>query len=177
MFFTHTFTAPVATYDFGRYAYTVVYIPAEVTDELPMAEYPRLRVDAEVDDVPTEGALMPDRLGSAQTAHLVGTIGPEGMRVWYLMVPKRILDQIGKGLGDEVEVRLRAGDQEAVDIPAALEAAFAQDAPLKRAWDALTPGKQRFLAHRVATAKREETIRKRISELKQQLMGSGSPES
>ncbi len=140
MFFMHSFTAEVSTYDFGKYFYTVAYAPKDVTDDLPMEQYPRLRVDTEIDDMPPEGALMPDRLGSAQTAHLVDVPGPEGQRVWSQMVPRGILDQIEKPLGAEVEVRLRIGDQDAADIPPALELSLRADVELRDARARLPPG-------------------------------------
>lgn len=174
MYFTHSFTAGVSTYDFGKYFYTVVYVPAEVTADLPLDEYPRLRVEAEVDEQPIEGALTPDRLGSAQTNHLVGTLGAVGTRVWYLMVPRRILQKIGKAIGDDVEVHLRMADQDAVDVPPALADRLAESIPLSDAWSDLTPGKQRAYAHRVASAKRAPTIEKRLLELEHELLGDSS---
>lgn len=171
MYFTHTFTAPVAIYDYGKYFYTVVYVPAAITDELPTDTYPRLRVDAEIDDVPLEGTLMPDRIGSAQTQHLVDLLGPQGQRVWYLMAPKKLLQTIDKRIGDEVEVRLRVADQNAVTIPEALADYLAQHAEIEAAWSRLTPGKQRGYAHRIASAKTRPTIERRLSQLAEDLLG------
>ena len=120
-------------------------MPTEITDSLPVKEFPRLRIEAEIDDVPVAGTLMPDRLGSPQTSHLEGALGEAGLQVWYLMASKKVLKQIGKRIGDEVEVRLRVADQSAVVIPDALAGYLDAQPEVREAWGKLTPGKQRGL--------------------------------
>jgi len=95
------FKATLNKYDFGKYFYTVVYFPQSVLDTLPLELYPRLRVEAELDGVFVEDALMPDRVGSAQTRHLLGASAlerewREGQRVWYLTVSKQVLKSIAR---------------------------------------------------------------------------------
>ena len=84
---------------------------------------------------------------------------------WYLLVSKKAMKAAGVSLGDDVEVRFRIADQEAVDVPHDLERALEADAVALARWYALTPGKKRGLAFRVAQAKRPETRAKRTAEV------------
>jgi uncharacterized protein YdeI (YjbR/CyaY-like superfamily) len=64
-----------------------------------------------------------------------------------------------------VEVRFNVADPNAVQIPEELAAALDADALARAAWDALTPGRRRGLAHRVAAAQKEATRHARTAEL------------
>ena len=147
-YFDHSFEAPIVEHWFeAKFAYTVVWLPPEVAEALPFKAYPRLRVEGEVAEQGFEAACMPVR------------------RRWYLMGSKKAMKAAGVSLGDEVEVRFRIADQDAVDMPVDLTRALEADAAALARWDALTPGKKRGLAFRVAQAKRPETRAKRIAEL------------
>ncbi len=169
MYFTHRFETQIEVYDYGTYFYTVIYLPDEIATSLPFGSGLRLRVEAEIDGVPLEATLLPDRLGSTQTNHLVDRLGREGDRIWYMIVAQKILKQISKGIDETVEVRMRVADQHAVNIPPALEEALDGDAEFAAAWNRLTPGKRRGHAHRVASAKRQDTIDRRIQEIRDAL--------
>ena len=149
LFFDHAFEAPVAYHDVGsdRYRYTVVYVPAEVIAALPLEEHPRLRISGEVNDHPLEAALTP--------------AGGD----WYILLSKKVLKAIDAWVGDEVSVRFRVADQDAVDVPAALQTALDGDGRIGTLWRALTPGKRRALAYRVASARTDATRTKRIAEV------------
>ena len=131
----HEFTAEIAAYDFGKYAYHVVWLPAE---------HPRLRVEAEIDGRPHAGAFCPARGG------------------WYLLLSKKVLKALGRALGERVHVRFRVADQDAVDVPIELAFALEANGRARTAWDAATPGKQRGWAYRVGSAKRAETRERRV---------------
>lgn len=163
------FSTVVDRYDFDAYHYTVAYLPPDATVHLPLETHPRLRVEATVDGVLVIGALMPDRVGSNQTSHLLET-RPEGERVWYLMIPKRVLKRLKKTLGDPLEVAVRPGDQDAVDEPKALSDALEANPRLRDLWDALTPGKRRTLAHPIRAARTEATRQKRLEALEVTLL-------
>jgi hypothetical protein len=141
----YEFTAPVETYDFETYAYTVVYLPEDLAGALPLDRFPRLRIEAEVSGVPLKAALM-----------------STGGR-WYLMLSKALLKHAGLTLGDTAHVAFAVADQDAVDVPSPLAAALDAEPELRAAWEALTPGKRRGLAHRVASAKTAPTIAKRVA--------------
>ena len=53
--YPHAFEAPIATHDVGSqsYLYTVVWIPEDVIAELPMDQYPKLRVEGEIAEHPS----------------------------------------------------------------------------------------------------------------------------
>jgi len=155
MYFPHSFTAEIVQHDVGseRYRYTVIFVPEELKAQLPLGEYPKLRISGEVDDHPIEAALTPVR-------------GEH-----YILLSKKLLAAIGKGLGKEVELRFRIADQDAVEVPERLEAALARDAAMRALWQAATPGKQRALAYMVASAKRAATQEQRIAKVTAVLRG------
>ena len=144
-FFAHSFIAPLSPHNVGSYGYKVVWLPAEIAARLPLADNPRLRITGEVADVPIEGAWQP--FGGRH----------------YLMIGPAICRAAGLSLGDAVEVRFSIADQDAVQVPDALEEALAGDAATSRAWDALSPGRRRALCHHVGAARTEATREKRVA--------------
>jgi Bacteriocin-protection, YdeI or OmpD-Associated len=163
--YANSFAAVVDKYDFGKYFYTVVYFPRAITDELPLDQYPRLRLEAEIDGLSVDGALMLDRVGSAQTRHLLEAGLPAGQKIWYYIVSKKVLQKIGKALGDEVTVGFRIAQQDAVDVPRALTELLEQNETLREKWQTLTAGKQRGLVHGLNTAKTGATRAKRLEQI------------
>ena len=149
MSYPFQFEGRIAYHDVGseKYAYTVVFLPDDLAAELPLKEYPRLRVTGEVRDYSIEASLTPVR------------------GRWYILLSKKLLHAIGASVGDEVEVRFEIGDQDAVDVPASLKDALARNRKMRALWDKQTPGKQRGLAYRVAAAKTAATQEKRIAEV------------
>ncbi|MEO0513790.1 MAG: YdeI/OmpD-associated family protein [Planctomycetota bacterium] len=158
-FYPFTFDAEVTTYDVGsaRYFYTVVWLPESLHQELPLDKYPRLRVTGEMNEQPFASALMPVPGGSVPGSHTP--------RRWYLLLSKKQLQAMDAGLEQTIQVRFTVDDQDAVDVPPLLVSALRKNAPMQKRWDALTPGKRRGLAYRVASAKRAETQTKRIAEV------------
>ena len=164
-----SFTAKIDIYDFKKYVYTCVYLPRDVVAKLPLNRHPRLRVNAMVDGHPCNGALMPDKAGSKQTEHLLKAGYAENEKVWYLQVPKKLLHQINKQVGDTVTVGLEIADQDAVVVPPAVRRLLAEDEILRSIWERLTPGKKRSLMHPILTAKTDSTREKRILAFADQL--------
>ena len=154
MIYPHSFEGCVETHDVGseRYVYTVCWIPDEVARELPLEENPRLRVEGEINDVPFAGALHPVR------------------GRWYVLLSKAFLKEALPEGGSELEVRFRVADQDAVDVPDELADLLEVRPTARAAWEALTPGKRRFLAHPVASAKRPDTRRRRAEKVVEQLL-------
>lgn len=148
---TFTFESEVTTHDVGGFDYTVVYLPEALLKSLPLKQYPRLRVEATVSGVHTEAALQPCR-GS-----------------WYLMVPKRIQKAASIGIGDLAHVKFVIADQDFVDVPIELLHVIESRSAVLKVWESLTPGKRRGYAHRVSSAKREETKYRRIEEIVEEL--------
>lgn len=143
-YFDHAFSGPIVRNAF----YTVVILPDNITESLPFDRYPRLRVEGEIADLPFEGAWQPNGDGTC-----------------YLIVPKRIMVDADLRLGSIVEVRFSIGDQNAVDIPTALEKALSSDEKALAEWGKLTSGRKRSFAYRVASAKSAGTIAARVEEV------------
>ena len=144
--FTYSFKAKITKRDFGRMTYAVVDLPAKLRKELPLEDYPRLRVRGAINDVPHKGALQ-----------------PKGDKKWCLMLSKRVLKNCGVAIGDRVSVGFEIDDQDAVDVPEELTDALELDEVATRIWRDLSPGKQRSFCHMVNSAKRAETRRRRAA--------------
>lgn len=133
--------------------YQVLFLPTELAKQMPFSDHPRLRVEAEIGDMPTRGAFQ-----------------PAGDGRHYIMVPPDIRKALELVPGDMVDMRFRIDDQAYVDVPKDLEDLLRTDVSLKKLWDGATPGRQRGFAHHVDSAKRPETVRKRLSEVKAALI-------
>jgi hypothetical protein len=59
----YSFNTKIDKHDFGRFAYTVVYLPKTITSKLPLGENPRLRINAVIAKTLVKGALQPTRQG------------------------------------------------------------------------------------------------------------------
>lgn len=92
--FPFAFQANITKYDYQKYYYTVVYVPEDVAQQLDLETHMRLRVEVEIDGLPAKGTLMPDRVGSKQTAHLLQQGYKINQRIWYYQIPKRVLKEI-----------------------------------------------------------------------------------
>jgi len=152
-YFTHRFEASVSLHPIGTYNYTVVYLDPELHASLPLKEMPRLRIEADISGVPVKGAWQ-----------------PSGGR-WYLMLPKIPLRNAGISIGSVVEVAFKVLPQDQVDVPPELSAALQAQPNARKAWSALSAGKQRSLAHMIASAKRSETKQARLEQVIAILLG------
>lgn len=152
-YFTHRFEASVSLHPVGTYNYTVVYLDPELHASLPLKEMPRLRIEADISGVPVKGAWQ-----------------PSGGR-WYLMLPKIPLRNAGISIGSVVEVAFKVLPQDQVDVPPELSAALQAQPNARNAWSALSAGKQRSLAHMIASAKRSETKQARLEQVIAILLG------
>ncbi|MEM9837927.1 MAG: YdeI/OmpD-associated family protein [Pseudomonadota bacterium] len=160
VFFPYAFEAPIEKFGVGKTRviwYNVLMVPDEVCAELPLDEYPRLRIEGEIAEVPIANALMPTG---------------DGRR--YVIVSPTVLKEAEVRLGDHVEMRFRIADQDHVDVPAGLSAALRNDRNAAAMWEALTPGKKRMLSQHVLSAKTEPTQAKRIGEALDALLNHGA---
>lgn len=149
-YFTHSFEDLISLHGVGVkkvLTYKVLFMPPRFESELPFKEFPRLRVEGEIADVPVRGAWMP-----------VG----DGRR--YFIVSPDIKEQTGLDVGDVVEMRFRIDDQDFVDVPRSLELAILEDERVSERWDGLTAGKKRMFTFHVSSAKTAPTEAKRIAE-------------
>jgi hypothetical protein len=155
-YFTHHFTTTICLHPVGAYHYTVVHLPSELANELPFDTSPRLRVEADVSGLPVRGAWQPADIRS---------------RRWYLMLPKAPLKKAGLAVGSEVAVGFRLLPQDQVDLPAPLAQMLASQKRVAAAWHKLSAGKQRALAHMVASAKTAPTVTKRLEQVRGVILG------
>ena len=149
-YYTHSFEDIISRQGVGRtkvLIYKVLFMPPHFEHELPFDAYPRLRVEAEIADVPVRGAWMP-----------VG----DGRR--YFVVSPEVKKQTGFDVGDLVEMRIRIDDQDRVDIPESLQLALDGDEAVNAEWEALTAGKKRMFTFHVGSAKTAPTEARRVAE-------------
>lgn len=148
----YIFDSPIVSHDWGKFTYSVVFVPEDLQANLPFDQFPRLRIEAEIGNRPFFGAFQP----------MNGR--------YYLLLSKRFLKSAGLELGDWVTVRLRIADQDAVDVPPALQRALKADGHAKAMWEKLTPGKRRGLAYQVASAKTAPTQTRRASKIIEKIL-------
>lgn len=145
-----TFEGRVEFVVWGRATYTILRLPAEVAKSL--AALGAKRVDGEIDDYPVNLAL--------SRAPVV-----EGVFLW---TGKSLLDRLGIGPGQPLDVRLRKAASDEVDTPDDLISALRAAGQAER-WDSLTPGRRRGLLYQISTAKTAATRTKRISSIVMQV--------
>ncbi|MEO0576490.1 MAG: YdeI/OmpD-associated family protein [Pseudomonadota bacterium] len=150
MYYDHSFKATIEKFGVGKTRkiwYNVLFLPDEVQSTLPFEQYPRLRVEGEIADVPIENAFMPTGDG----------------RYYVIVSPKVLRDGVVK-LHDRVEMRFRIADQNHVNVPIALGSAIERQPVVQAGWDRLTSGRKRMVAQHVVSAKTDKTRNKRVSE-------------
>jgi len=150
--FPHSFDAPIVPHCVGPYTYSVVFLPVELNEDLPLAQHPRLRIEGVVGELSFSGALQPVR------------------GRWYLLLSKKKMKAGGFELSEWVHVRFRVADQDAVDVPEMLRLALEENQYAMDTWENLSAGKRRGLAYRVASAKRAPTQTRRVSEVIEMLV-------
>lgn len=127
----------------ARYSHACVYLPDDLAREL-LRGRPRLRVRGELNDLPFSGAWQPSH------------------GRYYLLLSRTTSRAGGFAFGDRIDVRFRIDDPDAVTIPPELERALAANPRATKAWQALTPGRRRGLAHLVASARTPATATSRV---------------
>jgi hypothetical protein len=151
--YPHEFEAPVLHHDIGTYRYTVVFLPDAIARALPFGRHPRLRMSGEIADIPFRGAWQPVR------------------GRWFVMLSKDVLREAGLSPGDTAAIRFRIEDQAEAETPDPLRRALEADAAARAGWEALTPGKRRGHAHRIASARTAPTAARRLAEVLAALRG------
>lgn len=140
------FRARIEPMEWGDAVYTVLHLPADVTSALDA--FGARRVEGEIADHPVNLALT--RAPVAPGA--------------FLYTGRAFLASAGIEPGEEIDVRLRPADPDAVEVPDDLRASLRASGRLS-AWQALSPGRRRALVHGVTSAKRPETRSRRIARL------------
>jgi hypothetical protein len=143
------FEAHVSTYDFGKYAYTVVWLPAHIKETLTFPKSGRLRVNALVNEAPVDGSFQ-----------------PAGEGLYYLILAKAFLKKLELSVGSPISVSFVVADQNEVALPPALRDALTEDEDFEAAWQAMSAGTRRAFAHRIGSAKGPDTIARRVEEVR-----------
>lgn len=132
-------------------AYRVIHLPKAVEKAFALPKHPRHRVQGRINGQAFSGACQPTGQG------------------WYLLISTKRMKQLGLDVGQMLDLELWSADPDEVDIPPALARALASSSEFRQRWERLTPGRQRGLAHRVASAKTEETCERRVFEIKDEV--------
>ena len=128
--------------------YKVVFLPASLVSELPFSRFPRLRVDAEIGECSASGAWLP----SGDGRH-------------YFIVAPPVIKAMAAQVGDTMPFRFAVADQDAVDVPEALQRALVANPNSLTAWNKLSPGKRRGLTYPIHAARTEATRADRVHKL------------
>jgi hypothetical protein len=144
-YFDHVFDARISRHMVGTLAYTVVFLDPSIEIDAPDAPRRPIRADLEVAGIPFRAAWQSSK----------------GRR--YVMLSKKLLRDAGAKLGDRVEVAFRIVGDDDVQVPDELATAIARSKRLTKAWESLTPGRQRGLTHLVHSAKTAPTRAKRVA--------------
>jgi hypothetical protein len=147
-YYRFAFRGPVEIHRMGDMRYRVVYLPEELETAVGVGGRGRVRMTGEVNEHPVALAWQPAVL-------------PRGKR-YYLLLSARFCQDAGLRVGDHVDVRFNVADPEAVVLPEELAVGLAANRRVTRAWEALTPGKQRAVAAFVASARTSATREKRV---------------
>ena len=144
---TYLFRGKISQRKLGKMRQNLVWLPDEIRQQLPLDQYPRLRVMAEVNELRINGAWQPSR------------------GRWFLLLSKKFCKLCGVGVGDEVKIEFWIADQNAIEIPDELRFALEADEKAAALWERTTIGKRRAMAHYVDGAKRAETRERRVEEM------------
>jgi hypothetical protein len=88
----------------------------------------------------------------------------------FVVVNQEMREAIGKRPGDLVELRLvRDLAPPVIELPAALARALRTDPTARGAFDRLAPSHRKAYAHWVASAKRDETVERRVGQALQMI--------
>ena len=134
----------------GTMSYWVVFLPASLQKKAPFSAKQRLRMRGVVGGVKGKPVSMAWQLSGGRH---------------YLMFGKATAKSLGIALGGKVEVAFRLVDETAVDLPEELAEALSQEPGWEKHWAALSPGKQRGVAHLVAKIKSPELRAQRAVDL------------
>lgn len=160
-FFAHAFTGLLEHKLYGdgstnrRLAYVVVRLPAELDAKLPPG---RLRMRGEIEGHPVALAWQTE---------------PGARR--YVMLSRALLRDAGLRPGAEVPVCFDLAPDDDHEVPEALQSALAKDRRAGAAWKKATAGARRGMIHRVASARRKETVQRRVSDVIAELRGEKLP--
>ena len=152
MLHDHEFEAPIEAVGYGRATYHYLFFPDDVLKELPFGRRSKLRLEVSLGDLDLPMSLQP-------------VMGRKAV-----MVGRKTLKKLGLEPGEIVRVRFRVVDDDHVDVPEALTKLLDTDDDVRASWHDSTPGRRRGWAYMVSSAKRPETVAKRLKEVRKQIL-------
>lgn len=148
MFYPYEFTTPLVRTHAGQSLMgPSLVLDAGIAEALPFDQYPRLRVNAELNGRPHEGAWVP----------LAG--------IYRMMISKRVMTALDIALGDPVHVAFELADQDGLPPIPEIDAALEDMPDLREAWDAMPIGKRRSWAYRIAKLKSPDAKQRNVAKL------------
>jgi hypothetical protein len=153
--YRYTYTGPLELYDFGRYAYHVLYAPPELQAEL----LPRVRISGEIEGIQVNLAWQPS--------------GDERL---YLIVSDKLRRARNLIPGDPVTLRFNIADPDHVDIPPELAQRLEEDRFYAHLWSEATAGRKRAFAHMIVSAKSSATRARRLQDVLDHLENNTGPQ-
>lgn len=157
--YRYTYTGPLELYDFGRYAYHVLYAPPELQVELLVQQRPRVRISGEIEGMPVSLAWQPSGAGRL-----------------YLIVSDKLRRARNLLPGDPVTVRFNIADPDQVDVPPELAERLEDDPFYAHLWGEATAGRKRAFSHIIASAKSSTTRPRRLQEVLDHLENNTGPQ-
>ncbi|MBN8726279.1 MAG: DUF1905 domain-containing protein [Xanthomonadales bacterium] len=102
--------------------------------------------------------------GALADAPFQATLQPDGKGGHWMKVPKALLQSASVRAGDEVHLQIAPiAEEPEPKVPAPLRAALAAEPAAKLAWKSLTPVGRRDWIHWIESAKKAETVERRIA--------------
>lgn len=102
--------------------------------------------------------------GTLADAPFQATLQPDGKGGHWLKVPKALLQAASARAGDEVRLAITpVAEEPEPKLPAPLRSALAAAPAAKAAWKSLTPVARRDWIHWIESAKKAETVERRIA--------------
>lgn len=101
-----------------------------------------------------------------ENAEYRGSLVKMGTQCHIIGVPKEIRKQIGKNIGDSVQIRLYKDESERViDLHPLLMAQFETDKTLQENYDKLSYSHKKEISSLLTSAKKEETVQRRLEKI------------
>lgn len=157
--YQYTYTGPLDQYDLGRYAYHVLYAPAELQAALLAHQRPRIRITGEIEGIPINLAWQPSGDGRL-----------------YLIVSDELRRARNLLPGDPLTIQFNIADPDQVVVPPELEQLLEHDPLYAQLWSEITSGRKRAFAHLIASAKSSATRARRLQEVCDHLENNTGPQ-
>ena len=148
MFYPYEFsTRLLRTYTSRSLMGPSLVLPRDISAALPFDQYPRLRVNAELNGRPHEGAWVP----------MAG--------IYRMSMSKRVISALDIELGDAVHVVFELADQDRIPPTPEIDRALEEMPDLQEAWLAMPIGKRRNWAYRIAKLKSAQAQARNVDKL------------